>query len=79
MLDDIGQSETARPSTFVDERGNAYRSVVMTAVDAGRAAYSGVVAVRGTTTMLDTPMLDVIGRQLVNFGDTQLVFPRTCN
>jgi hypothetical protein len=79
MLDDIGQSTTASPSTFVDERGNAYHSVVMTSVDAGRIAYSGVVAVRGTTAMLETPMLDVIGRQLVNFGDTQLVFLTTSN
>jgi hypothetical protein len=79
MLDDIGQGTTASPSIFVDERGNAYRSVVMTSVDAGRIAYSGVVVVRGNTAMLETRMLDVIGRKLANFGDTQLVFPTTSN
>jgi hypothetical protein len=78
-VDDVGQSATANQSTFVDERGNAYHSVVMTSLDAGRIAHSGVVAVRGNTAMLETPMLDVIGRQLASFGDTQLVFPRTSN
>jgi hypothetical protein len=76
-VDDIGQSTAASPSTFVDEKGNAYRSVVMTSVDAGRIGYSGVVAVRGNIAMLETPMLDVIGRQLASFGDTQLVFRTT--